>query len=396
MRPKSIVLLLLALGCGLVASIGINQVLASRREAPQVVKGETQAILVAQSDIGVWEPLTVQKMKLEEWPKELVPANAITKLEEAEGRRARTEMTTGEPILTNKLLSPDASETGSAGLIPKGYRAVSVRVDAVSGGASLILPKDRVDVLVHISSNPGRGMNQTVTRTILQDVQVFAVNDVFRRDPAMSEESSIAASTITLLLTPEDAELVTLASELGKIRLVLRSPEDDEVAEPPGADLAELFKDALRKGERGDESLEVEDEDGDNAGQSLVDMIAAEQAKQPEPAEPEPAAQSEDMWTMLLLVGAEPREVQFRAGSRMPQVSGGPQVATTTPPAVTPPETVLPTGTEPAQPATPEAAPQPQAGDSSDNDYVEAPGDTATGDDGEIDWDQLELEALLK
>src|ERR1700743_2337830 len=104
MRPKSIILLTLALGCGLIASIGINQVMAHRREAPAPVLGETTPVFVAIAEIGVGDPLTPQALKVEPWPKEKVPAGALGSLEDVEGRRSRSKFYPGEPILEAKLL----------------------------------------------------------------------------------------------------------------------------------------------------------------------------------------------------------------------------------------------------------------------------------------------------
>ena len=71
-----------------------------------------------------------------------------------------------------------ANQQGAAAMIPVGYRVVPVKVDLVSGGSDLILPGDRVDVMIHLVRDPSRGIEETVTRTILQDIKVFAVNDV--------------------------------------------------------------------------------------------------------------------------------------------------------------------------------------------------------------------------
>src|SRR5437762_2394878 len=102
MRSKSIVLLGLALGCGAVASVGISQVMERNRQE-QSAQGEFDRIFVAQSDININEPLTPQNVKLEEWPKALVPGGALTKLEEVSGKRVRYHLTKGEPILSSKL-----------------------------------------------------------------------------------------------------------------------------------------------------------------------------------------------------------------------------------------------------------------------------------------------------
>ena len=82
---------------------------------------------------------------------------------------------------------------------------VPVKVDLVSGGSSLILPGDRVDVMVHLVRDPGRDIQETVTRTILQDIKVFAVDDVVDLEKEKDGSKSIPAKTIALLVTPEQA-----------------------------------------------------------------------------------------------------------------------------------------------------------------------------------------------
>ncbi len=178
MRPKSLILLILALGCGLVAAIGINQVMANRSTQNSGASGETTPIFVAVSDIGMGDPLTPQVLKLEEWPKGKVPPGAMDRLEDIEGRRTKTRFYTGEPIIEAKLFGKGNEGGAATDLIPKGFRVVAVKVD-VNSGSGLILPGDRVDVLVHLQEQPGRHIDGTGTRTFLQNVKVFAVNDIF-------------------------------------------------------------------------------------------------------------------------------------------------------------------------------------------------------------------------
>ena len=104
MRPKSLLLLVLALGCGLVASIGISQVMDRNAKRPQAV--ETVPIYVALHNINLGDPIDAKMVSLQEWPKDKVPRGAISKLEELEGRRPRTAIIEGEPILEGKLLAP--------------------------------------------------------------------------------------------------------------------------------------------------------------------------------------------------------------------------------------------------------------------------------------------------
>ena len=241
MRGKSLALLILALGCGLVASIGITQVMSKRNSQANIPTGETETVFVAMEDIGLGEPLTSLMLRLEQWPKDKVPSGALTNIEDVEGRRTKTRLYAGEPILKNKLFSKGDKLGGVTPMIPKGYRVVSVKVDSVSSSGSLIRPGDRVDVLVHLRCNQRAGITETSTQTILQDVKVFAVNDIVEINPERDGVKSITAKTISLLVRPVDAEKVLLASQLGKIQLVMRGPEDDEHVATDGTPAHELF-----------------------------------------------------------------------------------------------------------------------------------------------------------
>ena len=98
MQPKSLILLILALGCGVVAAMGITQVLANRSSGPSAPTIETDPVFVALADIEMGELIDAQALKLEEWPKDKVPEGALAKLEDVEGRRPKTHIFAGEPI----------------------------------------------------------------------------------------------------------------------------------------------------------------------------------------------------------------------------------------------------------------------------------------------------------
>ena len=134
MRPQSILLLTLALGCGLVASIGISQVM-DRNKQPAAASTEMEPIFVAMTDIPFASQLTAENIKLEEWPKSKVPKDAVTKLDQIDGKRCRVKMYAGEPILSGKLAGADELG-GVTNEIPAGYRVVAVRVDASAVAAA--------------------------------------------------------------------------------------------------------------------------------------------------------------------------------------------------------------------------------------------------------------------
>jgi pilus assembly protein CpaB len=317
---------MLALGCGLVASIGITEVMAKRNAEPAGLPGETRSIFVAVTDIGLGDLLTPQVLKLEQWPKDKIPAGAISKIEDLEGRRTRARLYAGEPILENRLLAKGATQQGATALIPKGYRVVPVRVDMVSGGSSLILPGDRVDVMVHLVRDPGRDIQETVTRTILQDIKVFAVNEVVDLEKEKDGGTkTIAAKTISLLLTPDQAAKVTLASQMGNLNLVMRGPDDDQQIPNTQAKPSELFS-ANTKAERGKEltppagpepSLTDKTKSFMEFLGSLKQKSAAGESTMPE------------TWSMRLLKPGSVDEVQFQAEAAKGGASAGNWKSTT-------------------------------------------------------------------
>jgi pilus assembly protein CpaB len=318
MRPKSLALLLLALGCGLVASIGITQMMRRNGE-PTGPTGQTQSIFVAMTDIGLGDLLNSQVLKLEQWPKDKVPVGAFSRIEDIEGRRARTKLYAGEPILENKLLGKGASEQGATALIPKGYRVVPVKVDLVSGGSSLILPGDRVDVMVHLIKDPGREITETVTRTILQDIKVFAVNDMVNLEKDVEGGKSIVAKTISLLVTPEQAAKLMLASQLGVVNLVMRSSEDDQQTPNAQALPSELLGTAVKSQRDKESLLTATDPSANEKTAGFVDFLNSARDKQAAAdkaaaaAADKAQAQPAQTWTMRVLKPGDVQEVQFEA-----------------------------------------------------------------------------------
>jgi pilus assembly protein CpaB len=232
MRNRSLILLTIALACGLIASLGVTRALSKWNSAGASHTLETVPIAVAAQDIPMGDPISPEFVRLEPWPKPKIPRGAITDVQNVVGRRPKTRIYANTPILENQLLGKGESAVDPTEHIPPGYRVVSVQVDEVIGAGRLIRPGDRVDVLVFIQRNPVRGIPETVTRTILQDVKVFAVGDQFDLQ-TVEKKSAITARSISLLVTPRQAEIFMLATELGSIRLSLRSHADGALRNYP-------------------------------------------------------------------------------------------------------------------------------------------------------------------
>lgn len=236
MRAKSMVLILIALGCGLVASIAISQVM--ERGSKSANAGlETVPIYVASTDIDVNEQLSATNVRVEEWPKSKLPEGAVKDLKDVAERFARVRFYAGEPILLAKLVN---EIEGPAVKIPDGHRVCSMKVQMDTAIAGLVNPGDRVDIFGYFKE--GRGIPKTGTREILKNVRVFAVND--QTDQEVDQQGrSIAAKTVSLLVKQEQVAKLMLAMELGTLRLALRRPNEESDASNANeaADIDALF-----------------------------------------------------------------------------------------------------------------------------------------------------------
>ena len=280
MRPKSLLLLALALGCGLVASIGISQVM-ERNSRPQATL-ETTPIYVAKHNINLGDPIDQTMVVYQEWPKDKVPRGALSSLDELEGRRPRSAIIEGEPILEAKLLAPGQIADPIRSIAP-GMRLKTIAVDAEKSAAGLLGPGDRVDVELFVKADAKNNILQAQTKVILQNIRVFAVDATVQRSPDGGEERTIA-KTVSLMLTPDQATKLTLAENLGIVSLIPRNPDDESVDQGATLTSADLWNDSekgSRAKEQGRDDLAADDEPKEDHG-GLATVVAAA-APPPEP-----------------------------------------------------------------------------------------------------------------
>ncbi len=166
------------------------------------------------------------------------PKDVLVQPSAAVGRGVLSMIYAGEPI-TEKRLAALGSGGGLAATIPAGMRACAIKVDQVVGVAGFVVPGMRVDVLVSGNENPNEantiGMK---TRTLLENLEVLSAGTNFQKD---NEGKPVQVTVVNLLVTPPQAELLSLASNQTHIQLVLRNPLDTQVAKPPGTEMAALF-----------------------------------------------------------------------------------------------------------------------------------------------------------
>jgi pilus assembly protein CpaB len=196
----------------------------------------TTHIVVASRDLPLGTVLAPGDVKQIEWPALDVPPGYAGSEEEVVGRGLITAVSANEPLMTAKLADKEAGG-GLPIVIPEGMRAVSVKVDEVIGVAGFVLPGTRVDVLVTLTPDADRA--HTATRLILQNVQTLASGQTIQQ--TVNGEPQ-AATVITLLVTPEQAEALTLAATEGAIQLALRNTLDMAEVETDGVKAATLVR----------------------------------------------------------------------------------------------------------------------------------------------------------
>jgi pilus assembly protein CpaB len=195
---------------------------------------QTRDVVVAARPLSVGTNVKPADIKLVKIATSAFPKGAFGKAEEVIDRPVISNVLLDEPILEGRLAAR-GSGLGLAPVIPVGMRAVTVRVNDVSGLAGFVLPGMRVDVLVTGRPPSADG---TITATCLQNMLVLSAGTTIQPD---ARGQTIQAATVTLLATPDEAETLTLANNEGHIQLVLRNGSDHTIEKTPGHDIGELY-----------------------------------------------------------------------------------------------------------------------------------------------------------
>lgn len=194
-------------------------------------------VVAAASDIKLGTILTADKLTSVRLAGPM-PKGVLLKRDEAIGRGVIADLYAGEPILESRL-APEGSGGGLAATIRQGMRACAVKVDDVVGVAGFVTPGMRVDVVIsgnpdgHVASN-----QETQARTLLQNIQVLSAGTNIEKD---TEGKPRSVKVVNLLVTPEQAQILSLASHYAEIQLVLRNPLDTQVATVQSSALPTLF-----------------------------------------------------------------------------------------------------------------------------------------------------------
>ena len=231
--PRFWLMLVGAAFSGLLAGY-VALVYVSSDPAPLEAAAPASTIVVAVRDLPAGAIVTREDVATLDWPGSALPEGFASQVGEVVGRGLVVEVRKNEPVLDWKLADKEAGG-GLAITIPEGMRAVSVEVDEVIGVAGFVLPGTRVDVLATVM--PGTDRRQTTTRIILQNVRALAADQAYQQD--INGEPQ-AVTVVTLLVTPDEAEALTLASTEGRIQLALRNTLDSQAVDTRGRQITSL------------------------------------------------------------------------------------------------------------------------------------------------------------
>jgi pilus assembly protein CpaB len=218
-RMRIFIVLVLAIAAGGVFAFATYNYV--QQMPAKTVTIPTKPVVVAATDLEVGAEITKDSVRLIDWPANAAPANVLSDPNAIIGRGLVLPMIQNEPFLEMKLAPKDAG-AGLPPAIPPGLRAVSVKVNEVIGVAGYVLPGTHVDVVATVS--PTQSAADMTSKVILTNVQVLAAGT--KIEQGNGDEKPIPVSVVTLLVDPEQAERLTLASTEGKIQLALRNPLD--------------------------------------------------------------------------------------------------------------------------------------------------------------------------
>jgi pilus assembly protein CpaB len=235
MKKRLISVLAFALAVSAGAAFVLYQLIASKVNVNSGAKQPTTKVFVAGRDLELGALITEKEIHMQEYL--TPPAGAITKKEDLVGRGVVSPIHQ-DSVFFDSALAPKGAGAGFAATIPKGMRAFAVHVNEVVGVAGFAVAGARVDVLVSgvPQSSTGESLG-AITRTLLQNIEVLSAGQNFQKD---AEGKPVLVQVVNLLVTPEQAERLNLATD-NKIQLVLRNPTDRDIVVTPGASTAGLF-----------------------------------------------------------------------------------------------------------------------------------------------------------
>ena len=231
-NKRTLIVLVLSIGAATAATLFVYRAVASIPVREVEVKN--YHVVVAAKSLPVGTMVTPSDVKLVAWPASSPVAGGYTTTEEVLNRGLIAAAVENEPLTESKL-APREAGAGLPPTITAGMRAISVKVNEVIGVAGFVVPGTRVDVVVTVSKQ-----NDSQSRVVVTNAQVLTAGTKFDQEQA-KDGKPVPSSVVTLLVTPEDAERIALASTEGSIMLTLRNPLDTAPTLTNGTRMATLM-----------------------------------------------------------------------------------------------------------------------------------------------------------
>ena len=248
MQNRLKIALVVAVFFGLIAAYGIYNFLRQQRETAEALRQETQNIVVAASDIPAGttindEMIKKGMVKAVQWPKASMPTGSFSSPEQVIGKTNRVKIMANDPITEARLAGEGAGLTTR---LETGKRAMALRVDEIIGVSGFIVPDDRVDVIVTTTPPGSQNQDDKLSKIVLQNKRVLSVAQNIEQKDGKPQ----VARSITVEVTPEESEKLSLATQEGQIVLALRGTGDDTDAKTAGSNKRDLLAVAapVRKG----------------------------------------------------------------------------------------------------------------------------------------------------
>src|SRR5258708_17112746 len=237
MNKRFLSVLVFALVVSALASLVLYKLISTKLAASAKAPGSQ--IVTATRELEIGTLIKDSDVKVVDWSGPAVKGGIASPLE-AINRGVIATINEGEPIVDSRL-APRGAGAGLAATIPPGMRAVAVHVNDVVGVAGFVVAGMRVDLLIAGSPPGGGGNSGIVEKTLLQNIQVLSDGQNIQKD---TEGKPVSVPVVTVLVTPEQAEILSLASNETRIQLVLRNPIDKQTSKTPATTAANRFSGA--------------------------------------------------------------------------------------------------------------------------------------------------------
>ncbi len=239
--PHLIVAVILAVVAGLLTIRWLSSVRGPSQPVAPATAVKKIDVLVAARSVPKGARLDAGMVRLKDFDADAAPLGALRDAAEAVGRVTAREISQDDPITPDKLLPKGATGGGLETVVEPGRRALTVKGTKIMGSGGHITPGSRVDVLVTYSQ-PGK-TDDKVNKVILENVLVLTAGAELEAKRGKDGREELSNTDFfTLMVTPEEAERLALAADLGSMHLALRKPGDDDVVATPGADVAKSLE----------------------------------------------------------------------------------------------------------------------------------------------------------